>query len=644
MVYYDNLSTIFMNIGQQLMSKIFWTMVGAQGEEEKSIMVANSKSIKYYLIMLYFTNTAFVVEYVYYIKTSLGALSSLIISMVELIVIYFIHQFFRKKSKTNVLWCCLDYVILFFVSIIYTVQNYSLHISGDYISVLAIENIHEIDLVLSPLLIILLVCVWGTFLMAIYFELKYGEKQIVFEKSTFFLYVFAYFLCIYFNNNLLPLANTWEPPVFSFIKNSTTAISGKYYYKQFLHYFAEQPKNERPNEYPFCKIDIYKNDIIEAHTKNIIIFFVEGLSARLIGAYGCRYKELTPNIDNFANHAMVVYNYYNHTAATYRGLLGQLASGYPYAVEVDIERTSGGQKKNMKEFEKINYKTLPKILSEQGYRTFFLSPVSKKTVFYEFSNYLGFDSVLCLEDVICNYLSKKADIYTGCLSDKSLLDSLSNFIQQKDLSHSVEKFFLAVYNNGTHAFLDADASGVKYGDGKNIVLNRVHNFDFQFGKFYDYYLSSGLYKTTTLIVTADHATFPEPSYTILMNDVDYKKQFVDKIPLIISSNCADLPKSIDADGRNSLDLAPTICQIIGVNKVKNSFLGRSIFEPSSNSSFHISAIGDSFYLTDKNNVYADNDMPSSFHSVYEQLKKYVMSYYRDESRNNIFPLSPEPVH
>src|SRR3546814_4486104 len=53
------------------------------------------------------------------------------------------------------------------------------------------------------------------------------------------------------------------------------------------------------------------------------------MSARTLEPYGSTYPGLTPNLQALAGDTMVVDNYYNHTAATYRGLQGQMTSGFP---------------------------------------------------------------------------------------------------------------------------------------------------------------------------------------------------------------------------------------------------------------------------------------------------------------------------
>src|SRR3546814_14333238 len=62
---------------------------------------------------------------------------------------------------------------------------------------------------------------------------------------------------------------------------------------------------------------------------NVIVLFIEGMSARTLEPYGSTYPGLTPNLQALAGDTMVVDNYYNHTAATYRGLQGPMTSGFP---------------------------------------------------------------------------------------------------------------------------------------------------------------------------------------------------------------------------------------------------------------------------------------------------------------------------
>ncbi|WP_307721949.1 sulfatase-like hydrolase/transferase, partial [Escherichia coli] len=67
-----------------------------------------------------------------------------------------------------------------------------------------------------------------------------------------------------------------------------------------------------------------------------------------------------------------------------------------------------------------------------------------------------------------------------------------------------EHFFIGVYPSGTHH--GQDSPNEKYFDGKNPLYNKFYNYDFQLGKFVDFFRRSSFYNNTLLIITSDHST------------------------------------------------------------------------------------------------------------------------------------------
>jgi len=63
---------------------------------------------------------------------------------------------------------------------------------------------------------------------------------------------------------------------------------------------------------------------------NVIVFFVEALSARKLSRYGGAFPDLTPNLNAFALGALKINNYFSHTQTTFPGIRGQLCSMFPY--------------------------------------------------------------------------------------------------------------------------------------------------------------------------------------------------------------------------------------------------------------------------------------------------------------------------
>lgn len=147
-----------------------------------------------------------------------------------------------------------------------------------------------------------------------------------------------------------------------------------------------------------------------------------------------------------------------------------------------------------------------------------------------------------------------------------------------------------MYNIGTH--LGQDSPDVKYGDGSNIMLNTIRNFDDAFGQFWDAVRDR---KDIAVILTADHAAYPSELYNKTFDTS--RRYFVDRIPLAVWTHDAK-HTVIDAKGRNSLDFAPTLLQAMGIRKAFNYFLGCSLFSSACPRKFeYITNVGVAFWQT-----------------------------------------------
>jgi arylsulfatase A-like enzyme len=323
--------------------------------------------------------------------------------------------------------------------------------------------------------------------------------------------------------------------------------------------------------------DIYIQ-LKENKKPNIIIIFTEGISAEVLDVYNNLALNLTPNLNKLYERSLVFNNYYNHTAPTYRGLRGQMISGYQF-LDGDQEIRGFG-KTNTTSHLNTNMISLVDILNYYQYSTYFINSEPSNV---QFSNYLetfNFNNVISGEDKE-RYMSDK-EIFT------LLFDTMSRANQP---------FFIGVYNIGTHH--GYNSPDIKYADGNNSILNKFYNFDRQFGIFFDLFMKSDISENTILIFTADHATFPSPEYKRTFKSK--QKYFINNIPLFFFWYGIE-HKIIDAHGRNSLDLTPTILDLLNINSYVNFFLGSSLFMENLNDFSTITAIGEDFYSTKNNKI------------------------------------------
>lgn len=320
---------------------------------------------------------------------------------------------------------------------------------------------------------------------------------------------------------------------------------------------------------------------------NVIVIWAEGMSKEVIDG---NVTDLMPNVQRFENNSLSFENYYNHTAATVRGLRGQMVSGYQFA-DHDIKPES---------LTTSPLASLQDILGDRGYTTNFLNPEPNQQAFTTFLNSIRYDDIV----------SKKGE--TGASSDREMFDLLSQTINQQR-----SPFFVGMYTYGTHQGHDSD--DIKYGDGNDEVLNKWFNFDHWFGEFYEQFENSPLFQNTILVLTTDHASWPGPEFQSALSSS--QANFVAEIPLMISYPGINVEKR-DVEGRNSLGLTPSILDLLDIQNEENYFLGSSLFTNEAVTPYeHVSALGDMYYETSSTDVKLVNSREI------EEIKENIQDFY-----------------
>lgn len=296
----------------------------------------------------------------------------------------------------------------------------------------------------------------------------------------------------------------------------------------------------------------FKEEIADYRTKadslsaqpNVILIFTEGMSRHIIEDE----RNIMPNVQALAEKSLQFENYYNHTAATFNGLIGQLYSGY----QLTNQESNG-------------LISLQAVLGAEGYHTAFINTEPGNKEFTEYLETFGYDELLGDKQDPCS------GIVDGTMSDKEAYEML--FETADSFSEEEEPFFLCIYTFGTHVSLDAVDE--KYGDGSSAMLNKFYDADQQFGAFMEKLEKSDFADDTIVVFTADHCTCNDQDFAANFKSHERDAYFVDEIPLLIYHKGVT-PEVIDANGMNSLDLAPTICDYLDIS-APNCFLGESLF-------------------------------------------------------------------
>lgn len=299
---------------------------------------------------------------------------------------------------------------------------------------------------------------------------------------------------------------------------------------------------------------------------NVIIIFTEGLSSNVVEDE----RGIMPNLAGYMGSSLTFDNYYNHTFATYRGIIGQYYSGY-----------------QLNDSDNNTLVSLHGILGKQGYKSSFICTEPNNVQFVKYLESFEFDDLVLGE----GEFTGQAD----SMSDKEAYDLL--FSTAEKMGNDKNPFILGIYTFGTHATFDSP--DYTFGDGSNRVLNRFYNADYWFGEFMDKFNNSPLADNTIIVFTTDHCTFNEADYINAFPDYPRPYQDVDEIPLMIYYKGIQ-QRVIDVQGRNSLDMAPTILDYLDVSDV-NYFLGDSLFNTKQNSNNYDTVFYDPSYLVSTDN-------------------------------------------
>ena len=277
---------------------------------------------------------------------------------------------------------------------------------------------------------------------------------------------------------------------------------------------------------------------------NIILIFTEGLSYNIISDE----RNVMPNLQELENQSISFKNYYNHTFPTLRGVQGQLYSGY--------KLNDDAQGNELVSFQGT--------LKDMGYSTSFINVEPFNEEFVHYCDNLGFDQVVMDKENVSGYADGMTD-----LEAYNLLMDTANTLHDSD-----DPFLLSIYTFGTH--VSFDSTDDVFGDGSDQELNKFYNLDKQFGKFLKEFKESPMSKDTLLIFTTDHATYADQDFTDAFPKHKRECTDLDIIPFFIYYDGIE-PTEIDAKGRNSLCLTPTLLDFLDIN-TENYFLGSSLFD------------------------------------------------------------------
>lgn len=463
----------------------------------------------------------------------------LVAGMLELLIIFFVTNLLLKVKA----W---GHVVNDILMLLYNAQMMVLIFGNSYITMVMLTNIVSIESLAGKAVLY----ISGVVLTVIFSILPVCRLEWK-EKYNGIGIVCAILLeCIM----VIGVGNAYSP-LYGYVNIGMQHYEKQKALKVISAAVREQDMDMVDSEFYRAGVEGYidKNENL-AEQPNVILIFTEGLSKHIVDDE----RNIMPNVAKLQEESISFVNYYNHTFATYRGLLGQLYSGYQLA-----------------DFDSSELVSIQSILSDQGYNTTFINAEPYNDDFANYLNNFDFDRLLGDTSMECRGTSLG-------LADKDayafLYDTAVEMVQEE------KPFFLAIYTYGTHTSFDSIDE--KFEDGKDAVLNRFYDADYQFGLFWEKIKSNPEFDNTILIYTADHATYQDDAFDGAFPNYKRAFQCMDEIPFYIYHKGVE-PQVVDAAGRNTLDMVPTVLDYMDLS-APNYFLGTSLFAKAASSSLETS--------------------------------------------------------
>ena len=412
---------------------------------------------------------------------------------------------------------------------------------------------------------------------AILFHLRYGITG--FGKNE---YIFPFLILLLTNIILLILVKQF---ITNINKESSvklisiipfvillTSILFNPFYKDIYNLFNERNTQKVIDENLFFEQDIFFNN----NKKNVIFIYLEQVERTYLNED--IFPGLTPNLKRLEKASMSFTNIHSPRATNWT-IAGMAASqcGVPLLTPVASQNSMSGVDKFIP-----LARCLGDILNDESYDLHYIGgsdlDFAGKGNFYKTH---GFGSVEGWHE-LKNVINDKDYRSPWGIYDDELLNLISRRITK--LSKQEKHFGLFSLTLDTHhpnGYISASCKNKKYHDGSNLILNSLHCIDQLIGKFMDEYLSSDIYKNTTLVLLSDHLALKNTASDILEQG-DRKNLF-----MIFDESIK--PQLINKIG-NVFDIGPTVISVMGSN-IMGLGLGRNlIFNESLSNGYDIDEI------------------------------------------------------
>ncbi|WP_282121674.1 LTA synthase family protein [Algibacter mikhailovii] len=232
----------------------------------------------------------------------------------------------------------------------------------------------------------------------------------------------------------------------------------------------------------------------ETDVKNVLFIVLESSGAKYFDTYGGQYK-ITPNLNAYAQNAMIYKNAYAHAPATMKSMVSLFGAIYPKISYKCLTMERPG----------FQHKTLPLLLKEYDYKTSFFTSADLSYLKGDlFLKNQKFDIIEDFSKINCRS-SYKQDMYKegDAIDDICLADRFKIWLE----NNSEDYFFSTIWTVQGHYPYFFSQEEEDFGVDNiyfNRYLNTIKNCDKMIGDVIQVLKEKGLFESTLIVVTGDH--------------------------------------------------------------------------------------------------------------------------------------------
>ena len=297
---------------------------------------------------------------------------------------------------------------------------------------------------------------------------------------------------------------------------------------------------------------------------NIVLIIFESLSWKYCDVYKPGLGA-TPFLAELAKKSSVVERLYTVDPHTTKALISIIAGIYPYPQPEVLEAKPGI----------LPEKALPHLLRKVGYRTAFFQTANNYEDRPSVVANLGYDTFRGLYSMPQQEFAYVN--YFGCEEMMMLKPSLDWVEENRN-----QPFFLTYLTLSTHHEygFPPDFPAKDFGvnnESQNRYLNAVRYTDFFIEKVFEEFKKRNLLDKTIFIILGDHGEAFGEHGLKQHNYILWEEGL--RVPGIIYAPALCTESRRIEGFRSILDIAPTVCDLIGLKVIEGEFLGRGLLTP-----------------------------------------------------------------